>query len=71
MDALLACLTEDVRWQPAIGTAPHVPFSGERQGKASVAEYFRLVAETEMFEEFAPHGQRCDNEASAGAPAHA
>ena len=54
MNALLACMTEDIRWQPAIGTAPHVPFSGERQGKASVAEFFRLVAETEDFEEFAP-----------------
>ena len=54
MAALLACFTDDIRWQPAIGTAPHVPFSGERQGKAGVAEFFRLVAETEVFEEFAP-----------------
>jgi ketosteroid isomerase-like protein len=54
MEALLACMTDDIRWQPVIGTASHVPFSGARQGKASVAEFFRLVAETEVFEEFAP-----------------
>ena len=54
MAALLACMTEDIQWRGAIGTASHVPFSGERTGKAAVAEFFRIVAEAEDFEEFAP-----------------
>jgi ketosteroid isomerase-like protein len=47
-------MSDDVLWQPALGTAKHVPFSGERKGKASVAEFFRLVAENEEFEQFEP-----------------
>jgi ketosteroid isomerase-like protein len=31
-----------------------VPFSGERKGKAAVAEFFRQVAESEDFEQFEP-----------------
>ncbi len=51
---LLGYMSDDVLWQPALGTAKHVPFSGERKGKASVAEFFRLVAENEEFEQFEP-----------------
>ena len=32
MDALLACMTEDIRWQPAIGTAPGRPASRSTGG---------------------------------------
>jgi len=52
--ALLACMTDDVQWRPVIGTAKHVPFSGERTGKAGVAEFFRIVGETEDFQQFEP-----------------
>ena len=52
--ALLGYMADDVHWQPVIGAARHVPFSGERQGKASVAEFFRLVAESEDFQQFEP-----------------
>src|SRR5678815_2962055 len=52
--ALLSHMTDDIRWQPVIGTARHVPFSGERIGKAGVAEFFKVVAETEDFEQFEP-----------------
>jgi len=51
---LLGCMTDDVQWQPVIGTARHVPFSGARTGKAAVAEFFKQVSETEDFEQFEP-----------------
>ena len=51
---LLGYMTDDVKWRPVIGTAKHVPFSGERSGKAHVAEFFKIVAETEDFEQFEP-----------------
>jgi ketosteroid isomerase-like protein len=51
---LLTYLADDVRWEPAVGTAAQVPFAGERQGKAQVAEFFQLVAEFERFEQFEP-----------------
>jgi ketosteroid isomerase-like protein len=52
--ALLGYMTDDIQWQPVIGTARHVPFSGTRQGKAGVAEFFKQVSETEDFEQFEP-----------------
>jgi ketosteroid isomerase-like protein len=52
--ALLTYLTDDVRWQPVVGTTAQVPFSGEREGKAKVAEFFELVADFERFEQFEP-----------------
>jgi ketosteroid isomerase-like protein len=51
---LLGYMTDDVQWQPVIGTARHVPFSGARTGKAAVAEFFKQVSETEDFEQFEP-----------------
>ena len=52
--ALLGYLADDIQWKPVIGTAKHVPFSGARTGKQAVAEFFKLVAETEDFEQFEP-----------------
>jgi ketosteroid isomerase-like protein len=52
--ALLGYMTDDVQWQPVIGTASHVPFSGERRGTNEVAEFFRQVAATEDFQQFEP-----------------
>ena len=31
-----------------------MPFSGERKGKAGVAEFFKIVGETEEFQQFEP-----------------
>ena len=47
-------MTEDVDWRAVVGVGKHVPFAGERKGKASVAEFFRIVGETETFEQFEP-----------------
>ena len=52
--ALLGLMADGIHWQPVIGTASHVPFSGERSGKAGVAEFFKRVAETEDFQQFEP-----------------
>jgi len=51
---LLSYMSDEILWQPVVGTAGHVPFSGERKGKASVGEFFRLVAENEDFQQFEP-----------------
>jgi ketosteroid isomerase-like protein len=51
---LLGYMTEDIQWQGVIGTAPHVPFSGERKGKSQVAEFFEQVAAAEDFQQFEP-----------------
>lgn len=54
ISALLGYMTEDIQWQPVIGTAKHVPFSGERTGKTGVADFFKQVAESEDFQQFEP-----------------
>jgi ketosteroid isomerase-like protein len=51
---LLGYMTDDIQWRPVIGTAKHVPFSGERKGKAAVGEFFKQVAESEDFQQFEP-----------------
>jgi len=52
--ALLGLMADGIHWRPVIGTASHVPFSGERTGKPGVAEFFKRVAETEDFQQFEP-----------------
>ena len=54
ISGLLGYMTDDIHWRPVIGTAAHVPFSGERTGKTNVAEFFKQVAESEDFEQFEP-----------------
>ena len=54
ISTLLSYVTEDVDWRPVTGAARHVPFAGERKGKAAVAEFFKQVAESEDFEQFEP-----------------
>jgi ketosteroid isomerase-like protein len=54
MPALLATMDEQIIWKPVIGAGRHVPFSGERRGKGGVAEFFKIVSETEDFEQFEP-----------------
>jgi len=51
---LLDHCTEDIVWNGVYGCGPQVPFTGERRGKAAVAEFFKLVSETEKFEAFEP-----------------
>jgi hypothetical protein len=51
---LLGFMTDDIHWQPVIGTATHVPFSGERKGKTGVGEFFEQVAAAEDFQQFEP-----------------
>jgi ketosteroid isomerase-like protein len=51
---LLGYMTDDIHWRPVIGTAKHVPFSGERHGKPSVAEFFKQVSASEDFQQFEP-----------------
>jgi ketosteroid isomerase-like protein len=45
---------EAIMWQPVIGAGTHVPTAGERRGKASVGEFFKIVSETVSFERFEP-----------------
>ena len=52
--SLLGLMSDDVVWEPVLGTASHVPFSGKRQGKPAVAEFFQLVATNEDFTQFEP-----------------
>ena len=52
--ALLGYMADDIHWRPVIGTAKHVPFSGERRGKAAVGEFFKQVSESEDFQQFEP-----------------
>ena len=54
IQTLLGYMTDDILWQPVIGTAKHVPFSGEWKGKAAVGEFFTRVSETEDFQRFEP-----------------
>lgn len=52
--ALLGQFSDDIIWRPVTGGGTHVPFAGERRGKAGVAEFFKRVAESEDFEVFEP-----------------
>ena len=52
--ALLATLADDIVWAGVYGAAPHVPTSGERRGKAAVAEFFQQVAANVNFSRFEP-----------------
>ena len=52
--ALLGYMTDDIHWKPVTGAAHSVPFSGERRGKAGVADFFKQVADSEDFEQFEP-----------------
>ena len=51
---LLANVADDVVWIGVYGTGPHVPTSGERRGKAAVAEFFAQVGKNVNFSRFEP-----------------
>ena len=54
IQTLLGYLDDDILWKPVVGAASHVPTAGERRGKASVAEFFKIVGETVHFQQFEP-----------------
>src|ERR1700736_3825123 len=54
IQALLVSISDDVVWIGVYGTGPHVPTSGERRGKAAVAEFFKQVAANVSFSQFEP-----------------
>ena len=54
IQALLTNFADDIVWIPVYGTGSHVPTSGERRGKAAVAEFFKQVAENVYFSRFEP-----------------
>ena len=51
---ILEKLDEGVVWKGVYGAGPHVPSSGERRGKAQVAEFFKQVADNVNFSRFEP-----------------
>jgi ketosteroid isomerase-like protein len=51
---VIANLADDVVWNGVYGAGPHVPTSGERRGKAAVAEFFGQVAANVNFSKFEP-----------------
>lgn len=54
IQTLLSTCADDIVWNGVYGTAAHVPTSGERRGKAAVAEFFKQVAENINFLQFEP-----------------
>jgi ketosteroid isomerase-like protein len=51
---ILGLLSEQVVWKGVYGAAAHVPTSGERHGRAAVAEFFKQVADNVEFSSFEP-----------------
>ena len=54
VQGILDKLDDGIVWQAVYGAGPHVPTAGTRYGKAQVAEFFRQVAEHEIFSLFEP-----------------
>lgn len=54
IQTILGHCDDSIVWKPVTGAASHVPFAGERRGKAAVGEFFRIVSETETFQQFEP-----------------
>ena len=54
VQALLGYFDENILWKPVQGAARHVPTAGERRGKASVGEFFKIVSEQVNFLRFEP-----------------
>jgi ketosteroid isomerase-like protein len=52
IEALLGLYSDDVSW--TIPTIENVPFSGSRNGKPAVAEFFSQLVDAEEFSYFAP-----------------
>ena len=54
VQGILDSLADDVLWTGVYGAAAQVPTSGERKGKAGVAQFFAQVAENIQFSRFEP-----------------
>jgi ketosteroid isomerase-like protein len=54
IQTLLTYFADDIVWNAVYGTGSHVPTSGERRGKAAVAEFFKQVSENVNFSRFEP-----------------
>ena len=54
IQAVLTNVADDIVWIPVYGTGSHVPTSGERRGKAAIAEFFKQVADNVHFSRFEP-----------------
>jgi ketosteroid isomerase-like protein len=54
IETLLGFLDEAIVWQPIVGAGSHVPQAGDRRGKASVGEFFKIVSESVDFLRFEP-----------------
>lgn len=54
IQTLLTYVAADVVWTAVYGAGSHVPTSGERRGKAAVAEFFKQVAANANFSRFEP-----------------
>jgi uncharacterized protein len=52
--AVLNLMDDGVTWKPITGAASYVPTAGERHGKASVGEFFRILGQNVQFERFEP-----------------
>ena len=52
--AVLNLLDDNVTWKPIMGAASYVPTAGERHGKTSVGEFFRILGQNVQFEKFEP-----------------
>jgi uncharacterized protein len=52
--AILNLLDDSVTWKPVTGAASYVPTAGDRHGKASVGEFFAILAKNVQFERFEP-----------------
>jgi ketosteroid isomerase-like protein len=50
--SILASVADDVVWVGVYGAGSHVPQSGERRGKAAVAEFFQQVGANTKFSRF-------------------
>jgi ketosteroid isomerase-like protein len=53
--AIVAGCAPDIEWQSG-GSSDHFPAFGTRSGPNGVAEFFRLVGETNEFNAFTPRG---------------
>ncbi len=54
VQAILDRLDDNAVWTAVYGAGPEVPHSGERRGKAAIAEFFKQVAAHVNFSRFEP-----------------
>jgi uncharacterized protein len=54
VQGILDRLDDSIVWRGVYGAGSHVPTSGERRGKAQVAEFFKQVAQNLNFSRFEP-----------------